>query len=152
MGVPQHWVNLGDIPCMRLKAHTQKLLAHGVALSDISMLSDSVHGCVTLADIIIINIQHTTWLPHHKLVFHSHSAHFHFTMSTQQSDTQLTSSSNVPEDFGTPMMPGEVIADATSLITMRVATIKKTKDTRLWLGVHWLQINPPASCSHAAVC
>ena len=69
MGVPQHWVNLGDIPCMRLKAHTQRLLARGVALSDISMLSDSVHGCVTLADIIIINIQHTVWLPHRKLVF-----------------------------------------------------------------------------------
>jgi len=68
--------------------------------------------------------------------FHSHSAHFHFTMSTQQSDTQLASSSNVPEDFGTPMMPGEVIMDATSLITAQVATIKKTKDTRLWLGVH----------------
>ena len=107
------------------------------------MLSDSVHGCVTLADIIIINIQHTVRLPHRKLVFHSHSAHSHFTMSTQQSDTQLASPSNVPEDFGTPMTPGEVIADATSLITARVATIKKTKDTRLWLGVHhdvWAQL------------
>jgi len=41
------------------------------------------------------------------------------------------------------MMPGEVIADATQLITTRVATIKKTKDTGLWLGVHhdvWAQL------------
>jgi len=38
-------------------------------------------------------------------------------MSTQQSDTQLASSSNIAKDFGTPMMPGEVITDATSLIT-----------------------------------
>jgi len=64
-------------------------------------------------------------------------------MSTQQSDTQLTSSSNIPKDFGTPMTTGEVIADATSLITARVATIKKTKDTGLWLGIHhdvWAQL------------
>ena len=64
-------------------------------------------------------------------------------MSTQQSDTQLASPSNVPEDFGTPMTPGEVIVDATSLITARVATIKKTKDTGLWLGIHrnvWAQL------------
>jgi len=64
-------------------------------------------------------------------------------MSTQQSNTQLASSSNIPEDFGIPMTPGEVIVDATSLITARVATIKKTKDTGLWLGVHrdvWAQL------------
>jgi len=33
------------------------------------------------------------------------------------------------------MTPGEVIADATNIITSRVAAIKKMKDTASWLEV-----------------
>jgi len=37
-------VNLGDVPCTRLKAHTWRLLAHGVALCQVWVYSGRGSG------------------------------------------------------------------------------------------------------------
>ena len=58
-------------------------------------------------------------------------------MSTQPSTTQVASTSDLSSLFDTPMMPTEIIADATSLIITTVATIKKMKDMALWMQVQW---------------
>ena len=87
-------VNLDNIPCMQLKAHTE-----------IISTWCGIEWCI-IAVRFSPQVCDTRWHNHNKYstyhtastpqtCFHSHSAHFHFTMSTQQSDTVKSGSTPV---------------------------------------------------------